>query len=127
CEGTGVVVTNQLPPGVRFITAQSTQGTWTYADGIVTFHLGHVISASLTEMKIIIVPTQTGMITNSALVRANGPEVRSDDNSASVVTEVQGSVLPTLTLVTMNNGSYQLTTTGPVGQSYILEASPDLI
>jgi len=127
CEGTGVVVTNRLPPGVQFVTAESTQGTWAYADGMVTFHLGHVISASISEMKITVVPTQAGTITNLATVRLNGPEVTTEDNSASVITKVEGSLEPTLALLRMKNGSFQVFATGPAGHRYVLETSADLV
>jgi hypothetical protein len=93
----------------------------------VTFHLGHVISASITEMKITVVPTQAGTITNSATVRLNGPEVTTEDNSASAITEVEGSLEPTLTLLTMKNGSFQVFATGSPGHRYVLETSADLV
>ena len=93
----------------------------------MTFHLGHVISASITEMKITVVPTQAGTITNLATVRLNGPEVTTEDNSATVITEIEGSLEPTLTLLTMKNGSFQVFATGSPGHRYVLETSADLV
>src|SRR4029077_19486831 len=108
CEGTGVVVTNQLGAGVQFVGVETTQGTWQYADGMVTFNYGRLTSASVTEMKITVIPTRAGSITNLAGVRANGVEVRLDNNTSVLVTDVTGSTQPALSITRTLGGQPEI-------------------
>jgi len=127
CEGTGVVVTNQLGAGVQFVGVETTQGTWQYADGMVTFNYGRLTSASVTEMKITVIPTRAGSVTNLAGVRANGVEVRVDNNNSVVVTEVTGSSQPVLGITLTLDRLPVIQLQGQVGTSYVVEASTNLV
>jgi uncharacterized repeat protein (TIGR01451 family) len=127
CEGTGVVVTNQLGAGVQFVGVETTQGTWQYADGMVTFNYGRLTSASVTEMKITVIPTRAGSVTNVAGVRANGVEVRLDNNNSVVVTEVTGSTQPLLGITLTLDRLPVIQLQGQVGTSYVVEASTNLV
>jgi hypothetical protein len=109
------------------VSAESTQGSWQYTNGVVTFHYGRVISASVAEMKIIVTPTQPGVITNFATVRLNGPEVTLNNNSSLLVTAVAGTSQPVLTIALVESGSTEIELQGTVGKSYVIEASTNLV
>jgi uncharacterized repeat protein (TIGR01451 family) len=130
CEATGAVVTDTLPPGVRFMRAESEQGTWSYDSALneVTFRLGHLAKASRTEMRVTVVPLQGGTLTNCVGVRINGPEVRHENNSACAVTVVQGGITPTPPRLSfqVTQGALQLHLSGQPGVSYLIQSSPDL-
>jgi uncharacterized repeat protein (TIGR01451 family) len=66
---TGVVVTNQLPATVNFLSATSSQGTCTQSGGVVTCNLGTVPGATNATVMIVAIPTVAGItVTNIAQV-----------------------------------------------------------
>lgn len=124
CEATGTVVTNRLPTGVRFVTADSQKGTWRQEGSLVIFELGHLEKASLTTLTLTVIPSLPGRMTNFAAVRINGPEASLDNNSVELITTVEGS---SLNIAPSANGGFQINVTGVAGRSYVIEASTDLV
>jgi len=98
-----------------------------YADGMVTFNYGRLTSASVTEMKITVIPTRAGSVTNLAGVRVNGVEVRLDNNNSVVVTEVTGSSQPVLGITLTLDRLPVIQLQGQVGTDYVVEASTNLV
>ena len=56
-----------------FGLADSTRGTWTFVNGVVTFNLGYVTSAQQIEATVVVTATTPGVVTNIATVRNAGP------------------------------------------------------
>ncbi|MBI3417306.1 MAG: DUF11 domain-containing protein [Verrucomicrobia bacterium] len=127
CEGIGVVLTDQLPPGVDFVSAESTQGTWQYAEGVVRFYIGHVMSASVTDLHIIVTPTQPGAITNIAVVHTSGPEVSLLNDTVNIVTTVTGSARPVVGIALSLDGRPEIRLQSLPGRDYTIETSSNLI
>jgi uncharacterized repeat protein (TIGR01451 family) len=133
CQATGAVVTDVLPSGVQFVTAESEQGTWKYdpTSRLVTFQLGHLTSGSITELTVTVLPLQAGILTNRAEVRMNGPEVSLDNNNAEAVTVVSqdpGPAMPPHLSLQMAYGmACELRLTGQAGVNYAIQSSHDLL
>ena len=85
---TGVMLTDTLPSGVTFVSASSTQGTCSQADGMVTCNLGTVAGGATVTVTIVIQPTQIGTLNNSATVTAAETDPNTSNNSASATTGV---------------------------------------
>lgn len=89
---TGVMVTDQLPGGVTFVSAGSRQGACTEAGGVVTCNLGSLPAggrASRASATIQVRPTAAGVITNSADATANEADPNPANNHDSETTTVQ--------------------------------------
>src|SRR5262249_29863116 len=136
CEGTGAIVTDTLPPGVKFVSANTPQGTWSEADGVVTFHLG-LLEEVFLQLTVTVVPQSPGPIVNNVRIRNNEREQNLNNNVASLTVQVQGApvglqdqlngkVGPVLSLEIGPDGLIQLNVTGEVGVSYAIESSEDL-
>ncbi len=54
-DATGAVVTDKLPPGVRFVSAAPSQGTCAQAGGVVTCQLGDMAVGSTAQITIVVV------------------------------------------------------------------------
>ena len=90
-DATGVTVVDDLPPDVQFVSAVSTLGTASHADGQVTVELGNMAVGQSETVTIIVTvaPSARDTLFNSATVTGNEPEIDIDNNTASVVTTVQ--------------------------------------
>lgn len=125
CEATNVAATVELSPNLRFVEAKYTQGRVEHANGIVRFRLGRMSSASVAEMEIIAIPTQSGTMTNVARVQAASPDANADNDISSVVTTIEDALL--LELVKLANAGADLEVRGlSVGNSYSVQVSVNL-
>ncbi len=87
-SATGVVLTDALPPGVAFVSAQTSQGNYTESNGVVVCALGALASNATATATITVSAVSDGAITNSAVVTSTVIDFTSANNSASVVTTV---------------------------------------
>jgi uncharacterized repeat protein (TIGR01451 family) len=81
----GVVVSNQLPAGVSFVSAT---GGATPSSGILLVNLGSLATGAVTNAQVIVQPTAAGNLTNTFQVFANEVDPNVTNNSASVVSTV---------------------------------------
>jgi uncharacterized repeat protein (TIGR01451 family) len=66
-----VVVTDQLPAGVVFQSAEADQGSCSHTAGVVTCDLGAVLDQESVSITIVVIPQVTGEISNQAEVTSN--------------------------------------------------------
>jgi uncharacterized repeat protein (TIGR01451 family) len=130
CPATGAVVTELLPAGVQFVSAQSTQGTSAY-DPVarqVTWRIGYLGASSAPSLTITLMPVAVGTITNVTEVRINGTWVNQDDSASTNVVDVLPgpSLAPTLGIRLVSPSQYELQLTGVADVNYTVEASTDL-
>ena len=88
---TGVVLTDTLPSGVRFVSATPSQGICTQANNIVTCNLGTVANSNSVTISIVVTPISTGTITNTVRVSGNEPDFNTSNNTASTTTMVSAA------------------------------------
>ena len=93
-NATGVTVTDVLPVGVTFVSANSTQGTATNASGTITGAIGNLASGASATVTITatIDPSTVGPISNTATVTGNETDTDSSDNTSTTTTAVTRSV-----------------------------------
>ena len=85
---TSVILTDNLPAGVNFLSANASQGNCTYANGVLTCTVGDLATGASAIATIIVVPTAAGQICNQASVKANEPDAVPNNNLASACTTV---------------------------------------
>lgn len=90
---TGVVVTDNLPKGVDFVSVTSTLGKCTQQARKVTCTLGSLQAPTINyggppTITIAVVPRQAGTITNTATVKGDQKDKVSGNNSATATTRV---------------------------------------
>jgi uncharacterized repeat protein (TIGR01451 family) len=89
-DATGVTLLNTLPPGARFVAAESSHGTFTAAGDLLAFQLGNLpIGSAVTVLLDVLAPPGAGIATNSAFVQADQVEMNPADNTARTDTLVQ--------------------------------------
>ena len=128
CPATGVVVTNVLPAGVQFVSAQSAQGTWGY-DPVarqVTFFLGYVLSNP--SLSITVMPVASGTLANTLGVLLNQQSFNPSKQLLTITTQVLPgpSLLPALGIQLTPSAAYELGLTGAANVRYDIQASADL-
>lgn len=79
---TNVVVTNQLPAGVNFISAATSQGSCTRSGDTIRCDLGTMTANAQANIAVTIRPTLTGLISSSASV---GSPVSEGDTSNNII------------------------------------------
>lgn len=106
-NATNVVVTDNLPASVTYVSATPSQGTCSQAGGVVTCNLGVVNATANATITIVVTPTVTGTITNNVSVTSNNPEpaVDTHPNSDSEPTEVTGIATPTICYAVADGGN----------------------
>jgi uncharacterized repeat protein (TIGR01451 family) len=85
---TGVTVTDNLPAGVNYVSANPSQGSCDQSAGIVTCDLGAIANAGSASIEIAVTPQNEGTITNTASVAGAQSDPSSANNSASAQTTV---------------------------------------
>ena len=86
---TGVTMTDTLPDDVTFVSAASTRGSCTQAAGIVTCDLGVLADGVSARTTIVVTPTATNQICNTASVAANESDPVSTNNAATACTTIK--------------------------------------
>ena len=95
---TGVIAYDTLPSTVNFISASPANG-YTIEGQVITFtNLGNLASGALTNLTIVVQPAAAGTITDSASCYSSLIDPLKANNSASVKTVVQSSVIPMVPL-----------------------------
>jgi uncharacterized repeat protein (TIGR01451 family) len=88
---TQVTLADPLPVGTSFVSVSTTQGTCT-GGALVTCNLGTVPTGSTVTITLVVRPTVTGLITNTATVIGKEPESNTANNQATATTRVPAPV-----------------------------------
>ena len=125
--GTGVMVTNVLPPNVNFVSASASVGSVNQAGGVVVANLGALAAGTTATVTIQVVPQSAGSHTNTATATAVEPALNGPSGTATVITTVNGFTLLSLPSAgTVRTTGYSLTIIGQVGHTYVLQLSTNL-
>ena len=85
---TNVVVTQTLPPGAVFVSANSSQGSSQHSGGNVTCTLGRMNAGATATISVVVIPTTVGNIFSTASVSSNQADPDTSNNTATVLTRV---------------------------------------
>jgi uncharacterized repeat protein (TIGR01451 family) len=124
-NATSVFVTNTLPPTVSFVSANSTLGTVNQSGSVVIAALGTFPSNTAATISIVVTPTLSGTISNSALITATEGDSNQTNNLSFALTLV--NFPPTLSTIT-NQTILEDTSTGQLGFTVSdVESAPDAL
>jgi uncharacterized repeat protein (TIGR01451 family) len=85
------VVTDALPSGTSFVSATTTLGTCSYANGTVTCALPNLAAGAKATIKVnVSVTALTGTLSNTAVVSTSTPETDLSDNTSTATTKIIG-------------------------------------
>jgi uncharacterized repeat protein (TIGR01451 family) len=84
----GAVLTDTLGPNLRFVSATTSQGTFTQSGGVVTFSLGTVAASGSVTVTVTAQSTEDGTLTDTASVSSNATDPNLNNNNASATTMV---------------------------------------
>jgi uncharacterized repeat protein (TIGR01451 family) len=85
---TGVLLTNRLPAGATYLSAESGIGTVNHANGVLVANIGTLTNGQSTFLRVAIQATNAGLITNFVYVRRDQAEVFTNNNFASTTVDV---------------------------------------
>jgi uncharacterized repeat protein (TIGR01451 family) len=85
---TNVNMSDTLPSGVTFVSATPSQGMCTNA-GPVNCALGNLAAGATAVVTIVVTPSATGSIVNTATVSANETDFDPSNNAATITTFIQ--------------------------------------
>jgi uncharacterized repeat protein (TIGR01451 family) len=83
------LVRDVLPASVAFVSATASQGACAHDAGVVTCDLGSLLSGGAATITLEVMPTVSGLLTNTATVSGAELDPVQTNNSATVVTTVQ--------------------------------------
>jgi hypothetical protein len=86
-------VTDSLPSDVVYVSATPSRGSCT-GDRVISCQLGTLAAGDTATIVVVVRPTATGTITNTAIVVGHETESDTSNNSASADTLVRGRLTP---------------------------------
>ncbi|HTP09803.1 MAG TPA: DUF11 domain-containing protein, partial [Anaerolineae bacterium] len=89
-ESTGVVVTDTLPVSVTLRSAASSQGSCSGTSSVIC-NLGLFPSKTSITVTLVVTPTVTGLITNTAHVESTAIDINAIDNSGVINTLISAA------------------------------------
>jgi len=94
---TGVVLTDNLPAGMTFVSATTSQGSLVTppvgSTGIVTANLGSLAVGAKATVTVTVQATQAGVLSNTASVSGSESDQNTANNTVTQVTEVLTAML----------------------------------
>ncbi|MCX8090587.1 MAG: proprotein convertase P-domain-containing protein, partial [Verrucomicrobiae bacterium] len=124
---TGVTVTNVLPTGMAYVSGAASQGSIGAAGNLVTANLGDLAVGAGATVTFRVATAIGGVHVNTVGVLANETDLNPANNVAQTATTVQVPLPARLDDVTVTNGQVQATLSGEPGQTYVIEASTNLL
>lgn len=83
------LVRDVLPPNVSFVSAAPSQGACTNITGTVTCNLGSLLNGSAAAITLEVIPTLSGLLTNTVTITSADPDPVLTNNTANVITSIQ--------------------------------------
>ena len=122
---TSVMVTDPLPPMFSFVSANSSQGTYSANNGVVTFSLGSLSNNASATASITAVPHLFGVFSNVANVAITEAEVTTNNNAAlATVTVIDNPNSPLLKITQVGTNVLLSWSTNILG--FVLQTKADL-
>ncbi len=87
-----VIVFDKLPDTVSLISSTPSQGRRNYANGVLAFNLGELVSGASAKIEIHVIPEEEGIIENVALVLGYVEDPNINNNIARERTRVLGEM-----------------------------------
>ena len=107
---TGVYFIDTLPAGLTYVSSTTSQGTASFANGVLTVTLGNMASGATatTTVLVNVNPSARGTITNTAVITGNEPDPNLTNNTSTVNTPID----PEVNLAILKSGTPNPVTAG---------------
>lgn len=127
-----VMVSDALPLDATYVSNSATLGSVTRNGFNLIWNIGTLTNGAHAQLTLTVQPgtNSLGTIENSATASADTPDPNPADNFAFVsvnVTSAVGGIQPQLSAGVGSGQQFQLTVNGTAGQTYILQASTNLV
>jgi uncharacterized repeat protein (TIGR01451 family) len=86
---TGVMISDPLPAGTKFVSVATTKGSCT-GGAIISCNIGNMAAGETVTITVVTKPTRTGKLVNDVMVVGDKPETTTNNNSASASAVVKG-------------------------------------
>jgi uncharacterized repeat protein (TIGR01451 family) len=87
-SGTGVVLTDTLGANLTYVSATTSQGTFSQSGGVVTFNVATLAPGASATLTVTAQATEDGTVTDSASVTSTSADPNTTNNSSSASTSV---------------------------------------
>jgi len=105
-NATNVVVTDRLPVGLNYVSAVPSQGSCSFATGVVTCALGNLPAGASAGISLLTRPTTVDPVTNIVTVTSiTADQVSANNLASNVVTVIDLGVFPNLSSITIFDAS----------------------
>jgi uncharacterized repeat protein (TIGR01451 family) len=93
---TGVTVSDPLPTSLTFVSATTSQGTFSYNNGTLTASLGSLADGASANVNVVttVAASATGTVTNTATISGDQTDPYLANNTSSVTTTINQPVKP---------------------------------
>jgi len=85
---TGMIVNDSWTTGVPFVSVSSDLGTCTHGGSTATCQIPSLAAGATVNITLVLKPSATGTVTNTASVKANEPDTDTTDNSVTENTTI---------------------------------------
>jgi uncharacterized repeat protein (TIGR01451 family) len=85
---TGMIVNDSWTTGVPFVSVSSDLGTCTHSGSTATCQIPSLAAGATANITLVLKPSATGNVTNTASVKANEPDTDTTDNSVTENTTI---------------------------------------
>ena len=127
-NATGVTISDRLPAGLNLVSAIASQGSVSNSEGVLTASLGNIYAQSNATVTITVMAPNPGTLVNAATIIGGTTDLNPSNNMAQESAVVIGVKPFTLTAGAFDEtGAFSLTLSGAIGQTYLIQGSPDLI
>jgi uncharacterized repeat protein (TIGR01451 family) len=93
-DAVGVVVTDELPQGVEFVSASSSLGTVTQSGGTLTANIDTLAAGQSMQVTIVVRPLVIGTLLNTAAVVGSQPDFQPGNDITTIETRVVAEATP---------------------------------
>jgi uncharacterized repeat protein (TIGR01451 family) len=104
-DALSVILTNTLGANLKFVSATTTQGTFSQAGGVVTFSFGTMVLSSTATVTVTAQSTEEGDLSDTSSVASSTNDPNTTDNSAVVTTTVSEPAIIVSAPITTSNRS----------------------
>jgi uncharacterized repeat protein (TIGR01451 family) len=124
---TGILFTDNLPPGVTLVSSNTTSGSFSLVGGAVNINVGSLAPGAGLLATLGVVPSLAGTLENIATATSAQTDIDPVSNTAKVLTTAIAPTPARLSISASANGQYEITVTADPGQAYTVQGATNFV